>query len=454
MPRVNPQPISAPKSTQGKRYKVFVSYSHINTAAARQFLESFRLILPLPEYRDLEIEPEQVFFDRDRIYAGDSWGDSIHKAIEDDPCFVILISKDSLSSDSCLRELGTAAGRGLPIVPIILNPCKWEKRGIRDDIRMRKLGSFDAIPKDGNSHLLPITEWPEASRTDVWKVVVQQLVGRLRRDNKEKLDRSHPSVDQDVLRSTQQRKVPPISYFCDQTKPVEQFNLGVKTWTGKALMVLTRGISDDHVPRFWDRLRNKNLKDYLTACNEQLLEARPFVWPETISDVESLRSMMMRAFSESLTGKMYELTLANASLLGTKLAALPGVLPLFTILPNLPREDITTGLRVLLDLLEQCPAGVPLQRLVMAILLEDSAVTHEPDLAKVLNLAGYQRTHVVTLDPLQMIEKTDVRNWHLNYDVERLYQVDEDTLLQSLFDDSQVKSLRLGQFAKKVKEFF
>lgn len=50
---------------------------------------------------------------------------------------------------------------------------------------------------------------------------------------------------------------------------------------------------------------------------------------------------------------------------------------------------------------------------------------------------------MVVLDPLQEIERKDVSLWHRNYEVDQLYQVDEDTLLHGVFGEGQPKPLRL-----------
>lgn len=185
MPLPIPQPKPASSSAVKHRYNVFVSYSHKNSVEAKQFVEVFKSAISVSP--DLNIAPEQIFFDRERLLAGDQWGELIQQAMDEAKYFVILLSKESISSEYCLfRELATAAARGLPIIQVLLSKCDgWADLIVPSDLRMRKLGSFDALPKDDNFNYLPVVEWPEAIRGEVWKRVAQGIVERVRRDKSE-----------------------------------------------------------------------------------------------------------------------------------------------------------------------------------------------------------------------------------------------------------------------------
>lgn len=450
MPLPIPQPKPGSSSAVKHRYKVFVSYSHKNSTEAKQFMEVFKSLVSVSQ--DLGIAPDQIFFDREKLLAGDQWAEFIHQAMEDAQYFVILLSPESIASEYCLtRELATAAARGLPIIQVLLSKCDgWADLVVPSDLRMRKLGSFGALPKDNNFNFLPLAEWSETSRAEAWKRVAQDILERVRRDKTE--PQAQLSGFQDVSRNAQQRRVPPVAYFCNQKIPANQFDGGVQKWKDKALLVLARGLYQDEIPRFWDRLQHKNLKDYVRARKEELLPARPLVWPELIDQQpEALRSQMLRVISDALTGNMYEV--GDLPSFAARLVALSGIQPLVTTLPDLPIDAICSGLRILLDLLEQCSVEAAVHRLVIAILLEDSAFVQESALEAKLSLDAYKRTHVVVLDPLQLIERKDVSLWHRNYEVEQLYQVDEDTLLQGVFNEGQTKPLRSRDFAKKVAPF-
>lgn len=453
MPLPIPQPKPAANSATQPRYKVFVSYSHKNSAEARQFIEVLKsAVSASPE---LEISPDQVFFDREKLLAGDQWAEFIHQAMEEAQYFVILLSPESIASEYCLsRELGTAVAKGLPIIQVLLSKCDgWADHVVPSDLRMRKLGWFDALPKDDMFNYLPVAEWPGDNQAYVWDRVAHDILTRVRRDRMD--PRSQLSGLHELPRNVLQLRVPPIPYFCDQKLPVNQFDDGVHGWKDKTFLVLTRGLYQDELPRFWERLQYKNLKDHVKARQEELLQHRPLMWPEMIdqpADGEALRSQMLRAMSNALTGSMYEV--GDPSELGARLSSLLGVQSLVTTLPeDLSIEAIRAGLRVLLDLLEQCSVESPMNRLVITVILEDSAFVQEPAFEARLGLNAYQRTHVVVLDPLQAIERKDVRLWLRDYDVERSYQIEEDTLLKIVFGEEQAEPLRMREFAKKVAPF-
>jgi hypothetical protein len=431
-----------------KACRVFVSYSHRDMDDAKQFMKFFRL--KLTELGSLGIGEEQVFFDRQKLLAGDEWDDSIQRALEQAEYFIFLVSVDSLNSAYCRhRELALAVARGLPILQIILSECPWEGQPLPGDTQNRKLSAFGALPKDESFALLPVSEWP-GTKARAWNTVVQQLAERMIRDQ------AQAPIPTLVARATTQpsqaRWTPLLPYFCDQVGAVNQFNGRVRNWNSRALLVLARGRHEDNVPRFWDRLRIKNLTDYLTVRNGQLLEPRPLVWPQDTGrrpDPKQLASDMLGAMSEALTGNSFQLK--DVAALGAWLAGLQGVVPLVTTLPQEKKSVLAVGLRALLDLLEQCPAQTPLQQIVIAAVLENEDVENEKDLVKALKLTGYQQTHVIDLVPLQEIEEEDIRRWHRDQDIQATFRLSEEELLRKLFGDPPIRRFRLGTFDTRVK---
>src|SRR6476659_8661276 len=110
-----------------KACRVFVSYSHKDMEDAKEFIKFFGL--KLRGTPKLRITMEQVFFDRNKLLAGDEWDESIQRALEEAQYFVFLVSADSLYSSYCYsRELKIAAARALPILQIVLDHCPWEEQ--------------------------------------------------------------------------------------------------------------------------------------------------------------------------------------------------------------------------------------------------------------------------------------------------------------------------------------
>lgn len=452
LPTLIAQQMTEPIALEKKGCRVFVSYSHKDSEAAKQFMEIFKL--ELRGSPQLGITPEQVFFDRNKLLAGEEWDESIQCTLEEADYFVFLVSVHSLSSQYCYsRELAIAAERALPIIQIVLNYCPWEKQPLPGDSKKRTLGDLGALPKDDRFSIKPISEWK--NRHYAWNEVIKQLTARLAKDHSPPIASRLTGAIEAVAQS-RHGIGPLLPYFCNQTIPVKEFQRRVRTWNHTALLVLTKGVANDNVPRFWDRLRNKDLQDYLTTRNEQLFEPRPLIWP--LSDdrkinTEEFTSDMMSALSDALTGNAFQLS--NESSLGQWLSALPAVIPLVTTLPKAqPKKIIAAGIRVLLDLLERCPTETPLNRLVIAMLIEDDHLISEKDLCKALKLLGYQRTHLVDLAPLKEIDQDDIRHWHRDYEIEKLCCVDEENFLRSVFTDALAHSLRMRQFAEKLAKFY
>lgn len=436
--------------SNGRRCKIFVSYSHKNMEEAKQFFQF--LSLKLKGMEELEIDPEHIFFDRNKLLAGDDWDDSIQCAIEEAQCFILLVSVDSLSSKYCCsQELKVAAGRLIPIIPILLKPCPWEDLAVPGDAAKRKLGALGALPKDEQFQLRSIEAWPKG-RDDAWNHAVTQLAERLRRDQKrpgsEQLAVEALSVTRPQLSSP-----PLLPYYCNQVHVETQFNQQVTTWKSHALLVLARGLYDDNVPRFWERLQHKNLRDYLAVHNGALLEPKALVWPLTDGlklDTKEVGSAMMGALSQSLMGSAFLLN--DALSLGRHLAALTGVVPLFTSFKG-SKKLLATGVRTLLTLMEQSPTDTPLHRLVITIFIEDETLVGEKDLRRGMKLEGFQRTHLIDLTPLKEIDEGDIRSWHRAYDVEKLCRVSEEKFVQGVFEGNPPRPLRLRTFAEKVTAF-
>jgi hypothetical protein len=404
-------------------------------------MQNLRLLLRGMD--ELHISEEQVFFDRNNLLAGDDWDETIQCALEEADYFIFLVSTDSLNSSYCYsRELEAAARRRLPIIQIVLKDCPWEHQPIPGDARKRKLGALGAIPKDAQFQLRPIARWASDERDRAWNCVVKQLAEKLQ-------EKGRPSAAFSARPS--QTLLP---FFCNQVGIVNRFNDRVTSWGNRAMLVLTRGLYEDNLAKFWDRLRTKDLTDYLTANNGQLIDQKPFAWPflphEKPSDGKESLTAMLQALSDALTGNKHLIT--DIVSLSQWLSGQPATVPLFTQLPNGEKAQLAAGLKVLLHMLEQSPVDTALDKLIVTASIEAKSVLHDSDLSQTLALSGYQRTHIIDLPPLQEIERNDIRSWHLTHKIETDYRVTEDTLLDRVFGDTPPAPLRLRTFANKVQD--
>jgi TIR domain len=431
---------------EGANCRVFVSFSHKDMKLAERFITFLSVkVRTLPQ---LLIREQQIFFDRQRLRAGDEWDEAIQQALEEAHYFVFLISIDSLSSRFCLsRELKIAASRRIPIFPILLQDCPWEDLPIEGDPANRTLGAFAALPKNDNFDLCAIGSW-RGKRDEALNRTVEQLSNAF-------LTYKAPAVVQPLTQSDGHRAPALLPYFCNQIDIVNQFNRRIQAWDNSALLVMSRGHYNDNLPRFWDRLREKNLKDYLSLRKSQLLEPRPLILPVPrawTGDKEHLTSSMMSALSESLTGNAFELR--DPVALSSYLTGLRGVVPLVASLPSASLQALAASLRSLIDLLEHSPLGAHLERLAIAIFLEQRSLISIGDLCRALKLSGYGRTSVVDLEPLQQIDAGDVRRWFRDHAIDRLSGTSEEDLVQKVFGFKQnSRRLRLGQFDMRVRPF-
>lgn len=428
--------------------RIFVSYSHLDSAFAREFMKFLKLKLRELDAA-LQITESDVFFDRNKLRAGDDWDESIQAALDQTEYFILLLSGNSLNSEFCIkRELAQAVARGVPILQILLQPCPWEGQPLPGDAKKRRLGALGALPKDDSFCLQAIEHW-ERGAADAWTRTVEQLAERLLGERGQApLPNSIASQPRGAVT---QRATSLLPYFCNQVASVNQFNGRVRTWQTHALLVLSRGHPLDNVPRFWDRLRTKNLADYLSVHNAQLLEPRPLVWPQETGHrraAAELASDMLGALSEALTGNSFQLK--DAAAIGQWLTAQAGVVPLVTTLPQDKKSVVALGLKVLLDVLEQsAPPNAP-HRLVVAAVLENEALAGEKDLIKALKLTGYSHTHVIDVLPLQEVEEEDIRRWHREHQIHMLCKLSEEELLKQVFTDAVVR-LRLGAFDARLR---
>lgn len=136
--------------------KVFISYSH-RDAVALDRLHTH--LAPLLSEGLID-----AWFDRE-ILAGGNIDAEIDKALEYCDVFLMLVSPDFLASDYCVNiEMERALERhnydGVPVIPIIVEPCDWTSS---------PLGKFKALPRDGKS----ISEWP--NQNSAYLDVVREL---------------------------------------------------------------------------------------------------------------------------------------------------------------------------------------------------------------------------------------------------------------------------------------
>lgn len=122
--------------------KAFISYSHKD----EYYLERLKVHLAQMKREGLIDE----WTDKD-IHASSNLDDIISDKLASSEIFLALVSLDYIASNYCFeKEFQTAQKmqdeERLMIVPIIVEPCDWQKT---------PFGNFKALPKDGKA----VSEW-------------------------------------------------------------------------------------------------------------------------------------------------------------------------------------------------------------------------------------------------------------------------------------------------------
>lgn len=440
-----PMPNVVETRPTGSLRHVFISYSRDDVRPDQdlpgQFAQALReLARQRPE---LGLAEDRVFFDRNQLLPGDLWGEAILQAVERSQLFVLLVSASSLNSPICLhKELAVAAGRGIPIVPLLLEDCAWAACAVPGDARGRRLGDFDALPKNAQGRLQPVR-----AHSDCGAALTQAVAAIAERLQRDALDlgpaagvAARPMVS------------PLLPYHCNEEKIESQFDRGLLRWRRHALLVLARGRFDDNVPSFWDRLRLKNLSDIVDERDGQLLPERPLKWPSVLVDGKpgnpaDVAVDVALALSDALTGKRFKIQ--DSAGLAAWLQAQSGVTPLIAVPKVESAAALRAGLVALLDLIEATPPDTPLDRLVLAFSIEDPQLLDATGVLPPDDLARWLRTQVLELNPLEPLTREDVRKWWTEQSVQDHCALDDQALLARVFTDSD--TLRLRHFDDRVR---
>ncbi len=125
-----------------KPLKVFVSYSHEDTAAKDKLV---RLLTKLENENLIN-----VWHDRE-ITGGERWRGAIFSNLADSDILFYLVSAFSLASEICNMELVKSLDKNTRVIPIILEHCDWPNHQLSD---------FQVLPDEGK----PISEWQPESK--------------------------------------------------------------------------------------------------------------------------------------------------------------------------------------------------------------------------------------------------------------------------------------------------
>jgi TIR domain len=155
---------------------VFISYTRADFAYAERLwkhLQAFRA------------GGGDVFFDRERLNAGDVWSEQIDSALQRADLFVLLVSADFIGSDFCMNtEVMTALKRSQPdalparnvkVHTVVIGDCV--QAGLpKDAPGGRHLPALHAAgPFDANNRLVAMKQLAEAHQEQAWRRIAEQI---------------------------------------------------------------------------------------------------------------------------------------------------------------------------------------------------------------------------------------------------------------------------------------
>ena len=435
----------APRSGAAQA-RVFLSYAHEDAEYARRFVMHFQLLSRVLGRRD-----EDFFYDVARLAPGFRWSGTLHSFLDTTDVLVLLVSVNSLYSNSyCMTHaVLAAAAAGIPIVPVVVKYCRWDAVPVPGDPGNATFGSFGALPRAEDESIRPVCDWPHEDAA--WAEVMNGLEVTL---TTLQAKSAAPTPREPRLPAPAGRegaaaaRTDLIAYLCDQEQPERGFRNALREWDTRALVVLVKGVFDDNPERFWKRLRVELLHDWVERGERRsppLLDEKPISLPEKSGGrgfKETMEQDLLDALSPVVTGRSMAIRDAAhlAELLQTEKAT--GVI---TLLAS-PAGGERDGIEALLRLIEKLPDDVT-ARLVVVVSLEDPALG-AVDLTSEWRLRRYARSLVVSLNPLAPVDLDDALRWHRVREIETLFQVRDDEVAQLFRPDERV---RLRHFDDRVQ---
>ncbi len=174
-PEINPPPTGAPNALPAKR-RIYVAHASADRAEAERFVRALgELLTANPQ---IGIGPADIFLVGTSLQAGDDWARVTKQAIDDSLVMVFLMSSNSLASTFVMQqEVRAAVAQGVPLVPVLLSPCRWQDTPLPSRRGTSMLGSLRAIPLGPSGDLLPVMNWSDPQAA--WRVVVQEIIASL-----------------------------------------------------------------------------------------------------------------------------------------------------------------------------------------------------------------------------------------------------------------------------------
>lgn len=244
--------------------RIFCSYAH-KDEPLREALD--------PHFALLRRQGVATYWTDREIYAGSDWASQIDHNLRTANVIILLLSAHFINSNYCFDiELKQAAARHLRgeavVIPVVLQPCKWERVRVQCDAGELELGQVQALPAKAQ----PVTKWrnrQEAfdSIAEGVSSVVEQLAGG-------SATWGGTTV---ALPTRESAPAPPVPdllpYLCNRATQEALLRRAVQQWRARGLakrplVCFVHGGDDEAIDMFKRRLHEVTLPALLSARAE------------------------------------------------------------------------------------------------------------------------------------------------------------------------------------------
>jgi hypothetical protein len=244
--------------------KIFCSYAH-KDEPLREALD--------PHLALLRRQGVATFWSDKEIYAGSDWASQIDQNLRTANVILLLLSANFINSNYCFDvELRHAAERHLRreavLVPVVLQPCNWERVRLDCGGGEFDLSKVQALPAGAR----PVTKWRNRQEAfdniaaGVSKVVEQLSAGAA--------TWGETTVALPAPTSAPNAPVPELlPYLCDRAAQETLLRRAVHNWgarglTKRPLVCVVHGGDDEAIDMFKRRLHEVTLPALLSARAE------------------------------------------------------------------------------------------------------------------------------------------------------------------------------------------
>jgi len=241
--------------------KIFCSYAHKDEPLRDALDAHFAL---------LRREGFATFWSDHDIHAGSDWAGQIDRNLQSANIILLLLSANFINSDYCYEiELKQAVARHLAreavIIPVVLQPCKWERLRVPCEGGEFTLGSVQALPAGARA----VTKW--RNRQEAFANIAEGVGAVAEQFAAGSATWGKMTVTLPVRAGVPAAPVPELlPYLCDRAEQEALLLRAVHAWhargrTKRPLVCFIHGDDDEALDMFKRRLHEVTLPSLLAA---------------------------------------------------------------------------------------------------------------------------------------------------------------------------------------------